>query len=227
MTNIRHFDMEIAELKRSLATMGDLVERTVGVAVKAILHPVVEAREQARVYEDQLDKLDSEIEDKCHQILALQAPMAKDMRLLVTSMRVAIDLESIGDLAESLAKRASWIARHTMVPIPATFTPLSQVVIGMVHGAIEAFISGNIDLARQVIADEDRADALTKQGYGELKIQIRADGERLDEHVHLLRAIAHLEQIADVAVSIAEEAVYIEKGMLIRHHHEHLDGGPT
>ncbi len=222
---IRHFDMEIAELKRSLATMGDLVERSVALAVRAIQHPVVEAREQARVFEEQLDRLDTEIEDKCHQILALQAPMAKDMRLLVTAMRVTIDLEGIGDLAESLAKRASWIARHTLVPIPASVTPLGQLVMSMVHGAIEAFISGNLALARQVIADEDRADALTKEGYKELKLLIRGDLEHLDENVHLMRALAHLEQIADVAVSIAEEAVYIEKGMPIRHHHEQLDGG--
>ncbi len=223
MTSIRHFDIELAELKRSLASMGDLVERSLDLAVKAILNPVVEAREQARVFEDQLDVLDSAIEDKCHQILALQAPIAKDMRRLVTSMRVALALESMGDLAESLAKRASWIARHRLVPVPQSVTTLTQVVIHMVHTAIEAFVSGNLELARQSIADEDRADTLTKACYGELKAMIRGDIERLDEYVQMLRAIAHLEQTADLAVSVAEEAVYIEKGLLIRHHHEQLD----
>ncbi len=223
MTSIRHFDLELAELKRSLASMGDLVERSLDLAVKSILNPVVEAREQARVYEDQLDALDSAIEDKCHQILALQAPMAKDMRRLVTSMRVALALESMGDLAESLAKRASWIARHRLIPVPQTLTALCQTVISMAHAAIEAFVSGNLDLARQAITDEERADASTKQCYREIKEMIRVDVERLDEYVQMLRAVAHLEQTADLAVSVAEEAVYIEKGMFIRHHHEQLD----
>jgi phosphate transport system protein len=222
MTQIRHFDLEIAELKRSLATMGDLVERAVDFAARAIANPTVEAREQARVYEDQLDMLDSAIEDRCHQILALQAPMARDLRLLVSTMRVTLDLENIGDLAESLAKRATYIARHRLVRNPEATKPLSDIAKSMVHRAIESFITGNVALAKQVMDDEDRADELTKEGFAELKQFMRAEPDRIDEYLHLHRAFSHLEHIADIAVSIAEEAVYTQRGQMIRHHHDQL-----
>lgn len=226
MSQIRHFDLEIAELKRSLATMGDLVERAVDFATRAIAHPTVEAREQARVFEDQLDALDSAIEDRCHQVLALQAPMAKDLRLLVSTMRVTLDLENIGDLAESLAKRATYIARHRLVRNPEATRPLSDLARSMVHRAIESFIAGNIDLAKQVMEDEDRADDLTKEGYAELRQLMREEPERIDEYLHLHRALSHLEHIADIAVSIAEETVYATRGQMVRHHHEQLGEQP-
>ena len=205
MTQIRHFDLEIAELKRSLATMGDLVERAIEFATRAIAHPTVEAREQARVFEDQLDALDTAIEDRCHQVLALQAPMAKDLRLLVSTMRVTLDLENIGDLAESLAKRATYIARHRLVRNPD---------------------AANTTLAKQVMDDEDRADELTKEGYSELRQLMREEPDRIDEYLHLHRALSHLEHIADIAVSIAEETVYATRGQMVRHHHEQLGEQP-
>lgn len=112
MNQIRHFDLDLAELKRSLVNMGNLVERSLGIAVEAIQRPSIEAREQCRVIEEQLDTLETAIEDRCHQIIALQQPMAGELRLVISSMRITSDLEQVGDLAESVAKRASYIARH-------------------------------------------------------------------------------------------------------------------
>lgn len=222
MTQIRHFDIEIAELKRLLAAMADLVDQTLDLAVRAINRPTVDAREKAKLFEYRLDELDTLIEDRCHQILALQGPMARDLRLLVSAMRVTLDLESIGDLAESLAKRATYIARHTLVKNPAALQPLSELARSMVHRCTEAFIRGQADLAAGVVEDEKQADRLTKSGYAEIQTFMKADPDHIDEYLHLHRALSHLEHIADIAVSIAEEAVYAERGQLLRHNHENL-----
>ena len=222
MSQIRHFDMEIAELKRLLAAMADLVDQSLDLAVRSINRPTVDAREKAKIFEHRLDELDTLIEDRCHQILALQGPMARDLRLLVSTMRVTLDLESIGDLAESLAKRATYIARHTLVKNPDALQPLGELARSMVHRCTEAFIQGKSELAKGVMEDEKQADRLTKSGYAELQVFMKSDVEHIDEYLHMHRALSHLEHIADIAVSIAEESVYAQHGQLVRHHHENL-----
>lgn len=224
MSQIRHFDLELAELKRSLVSMGNMVERSLSIAVEAIIRPTVEAREQCRVLEEQLDTLETAIEDRCHQIIALQQPMAGELRLVIAAMRITADLEQVGDLAESVAKRASFIARNKGASIPPQIETLGRLTLGMQRHAMEAFITGNLNLARGVITDEDHSDVLTKQCYEQLQVLMRDDPDRIREYTHLLRAASQLEHIADVAVSIAEETVYIYKGTNIRHHHEELTG---
>ena len=223
MTLIRHFDVELAELKRSLVSMGNLVEKSLSIAVEAIIKPTIEARDQCRVLEEQLDTLETVIEDRCHQIIALQQPMAGELRLVIASMRITSDLEQIGDLAESLAKRASFIARNQAVVNPAAIETLGRLVLGMIRHAMESFITGNLELAKGVLTDEDHSDDLTKLCYEDIQKSMQKESGRIREYTHLLRGASLLEQAADIAVSIAEETVYLYKGTNIRHHHEQLD----
>lgn len=222
MNNIRHFELEIAELKRSLVAMGNLVEQSLAGAVDAILHPRVEAREQARVIEDRLDAMDSAIEERAHRIMALQQPMISDLRLLISALHICSDLEQVGDLCESVAKRATFIAKHNPVDNPAELEPLGSLVKEMIHGCMDAFVSSNLELAKTIIRQEERSDDLTKLCYEAIQAGMARTPDRIREYTHLLRAVAHLEHIGDIAVAIAEEAVYIHKGQMIRHHHEDL-----
>lgn len=223
MTLIRHFDLELAELKRSLVSMGNMVEKSLSIAVDAIIKPTVEAREQCRVLEEQLDTLETAIEDRCHQIIALQQPMAGELRLVIAAMRITSDLEQVGDLAESLAKRASFIARNQGASNPPAIETLGRLVLGMIRHAMESFITGNLELAKGVITDEDHSDNLTKQCYEGIQSAMQRETGRIREYTHLLRGASILEQVADIAVSIAEETVYLYKGTNIRHHHEQLN----
>jgi phosphate transport system protein len=219
MNLIRHFDLELADLKRSLVSMGNMVERTLSIAVNAIITPTIEAREQCRVLEDQLDTLENAIEDRCHHIIALQQPMAGELRLVIAAMRITSDLEQIGDLAESLAKRAAFIARNKGATSLPQIETLGRLVLAMNRHAMEAFITGNLSLASGVITDEDQSDDLTKQCYEGIQDLMRSDPDRIREYTHLLRAASLLEHIGDIAVSIADETVYLHKGTINRHHH--------
>lgn len=219
---IRHFDLELAELRRSLVTMGNLVERSTEIATNAILVPEVDSRDKARVIEDQLDTLESAIEDRCHQLIALQSPLAGDLRLVIAAMRITTDLEQVGDNAESVAKRASWIARHERIENPPQLAELCKLVRAMIRQSLESFLSGSPEVAKAVIIDEDQADDLTKECYEAIQAAMAARPTRIREYTHLLRAVAHLENMADIAVSIAEEGVYIHQGRLIRHSHDAL-----
>ena len=222
MNNFRHFELEIAELKRSLVGMGNLVEQSLSASVDAILSPRVEARENARVLEERLDAMDTAIEERAHRIMALQQPMISDLRLLISALHICSDLEQVGDLCESIAKRATWIAKHSPVENPADLTELGSLVKDMIHGCLDAFVSSNTEMAKTVITQEDRSDDLTKLCYEAIQASMAKTPEKIREYTHLLRAVAHLEHIGDIAVAIAEESVYVHKGQVIRHHHEDL-----
>ena len=222
MNQIRHFDIDLAELKRTLVSMGNLVERSLEMAVKTILQPTMEVRDEVGSIEQQIDALETAIEERCHQIIALQSPMAKDLRFLISATRITSDLEQVGDLAESVAKRAHYIARHQLVRNPDELGTLGALAREMVHQALEAFVSGEAETAKRILLEEDDADRLTKECYKGIQQAMQAQPELIKDYTHLLRAVGHLEHAADIAVSIAEEAVYIHRGQLIRHQH-HLD----
>jgi phosphate transport system protein len=220
MNLTRHFDLELADLKRSLVSMSNLVERSLTIAINAIISPTVEAREQCRILEEQLDSFENAIEDRCHQIIALQQPMAGELRLVIAAMRITSDLEQIGDLAESVAKRAAYIARNGGATNPPEIETLARLVLSMQHNAMDAFVTGDLSLGENVISDEHKSDLLTKRCYEGIQALMKSEPDRIREYTHLLRAAALLEHIGDVAVSIADETVYIQKGTINRHLHQ-------
>jgi phosphate transport system protein len=224
MTQIRHVDVEMAELKRSLVGMAELVELMLDLALATLRQPAIEAREQARGIEAKLDDLDTVIVERCHLIIALHAPVARDLRFLISATRITSGLEQIGDLVEGVVKRAHYIARHSPVANPPQLEELGRTAQRMIRDAMEAFVGGATEGAKRVMADEDRADALTKQAYRSLQQAMMSDRERVPEYTHLFRAVIGLEQSADAAVAIAEEAVYIHTGQLVRHRHDEIPG---
>ena len=220
MAQIRHFDLDLAELKRSLVAMGNLVEDMLALGVGTIVAPNLDARDRASALEERVDAAETMIEERCHQMIALQSPMARDLRFLISATRIASDLEQVGDLAESITKRADYIARHSPVANPECLNPLGTIARRMINQALEAFVTGNLGVARGIMGEEREADALTKLCYGGIQAAMQAHPELIKEYTHLLRAVGHLEHAADIAVSIADEAVYIHRGDLVRHQHD-------
>ena len=219
---MRHFEIELAELRGELVAMGGLVEQAIRQAVAALTHPVAAAREQAKALDDQLDAKHSELENRLHTLLALQMPKATDLRLVVSSLRIISVFEQMGDLAEGVSKRAAWIARHQLIGNPQALRELCDLVVAMIRDGIEAYTTGAIDTARRILQEEDRSDILTKQCFREIQQSMADRPDVIREFTHLLRAVANLEYIGDLAVQIAEEAVFIHAGRMVRHHHEDL-----
>lgn len=217
MNQLRQFDLELADLRRALSGMGDLVVRSVTLAVDSMLAPTVDARVRVRVYEDQLDTMDSEIEDRCHRIMALQSPLAGDLRLLVSATRVTMDLENIGDLAESMAKRASALAKAPRIVSPTVLEPLGRLAIDMLRRSVAVFVDGDVVGGSRLVADEKESDRMTKIGYGEIQQAMIKDPEHIPSYLLQHRSLGHLEQMCDLALSIAEEAVYAHHGKMARH----------
>ena len=222
MTQLRHFELELADLKRSIVAMGDMVDRAVGLAIEGIQRPSADLRERARTLEDGVDAMETVIEDRCHTIIALQNPMVRDLRFIISAMSIASDLEQIGDHAESISKRAHYIACHSPVANPAELGELGRLAQTMLRQSMDAFVTGNAEVTRKVIDEEPQTDQLTKACYAFIQDRMAEEAPRIKEYTHLLRAVSALEQVGDLAMAIAEETVFMHQAQMIRHHHETL-----
>jgi phosphate transport system protein len=222
MTQLRQFELELADLKRSIVAMGDMVDRAMGVAVEGIKRPSADLRERARTLEDGVDAMETVIEDRCHTIIALQNPMVRDLRFIISAMSIASDLEQIGDHAESVSKRAHYIACHNAVTNPPELLELGLLAQQMLRQSMDAFVTGNAELTRKVIEEEPQTDRQTKACYAFIQERMAAEPSNIKEYTHLLRAVSSLEQIGDLAMAIAEETVFMHQAQMIRHNHDQL-----
>jgi len=222
MTQLRQFEIELADLKRSIVAMGDMVDRAIGLAIEGIRRPTADLRERARTLEDGVDAMETVIEDRCHTIIALQNPMVRDLRFIISAMSIASDLEQIGDHAESISKRAHYIACHNPVANPPELLELGELAREMVRQSMDAFVTGNAEVTRKVIEEEPQTDRQTKSCYVFIQERMALDSALIKEYTHLLRAVSSLEQIGDLAMAIAEETVFMHQAQMIRHNHDQL-----
>jgi phosphate transport system protein len=222
MTQLRQFELELADLKRSLVAMGDMVDHALLLAVNGIQNPTADIRERARTLEDGIDAMETVIEDRCHTIIALQNPMVRDLRFIISAMSIASDLEQLGDRAESISKRAHYIACHGRIDNPPELAELCRLTHTMLRQAMDAFVTGNGEVTRKVIEEEPETDKLTKACYAFLQERMASDTTRIKEYTHMLRAVSSLEQVGDLAMAIAEETVFMHQAQMIRHNHDNL-----
>lgn len=222
MTQLRQFELELADLKRSIVAMGDMVDRALGLAIEGVQRPTADLRERARTLEDGVDAMETVIEERCHTIIALQNPMVRDLRFIISAMSIASDLEQIGDHAESVSKRAYFIACHNPVANPPTLNDLGKLAQQMLRQSMDAFVTGNAEVTQKVIDDEPQTDRQTKACYAFIQERMAENASTIKEYTHLLRAVSSLEQIGDLAMAIAEETVFMHQAQMIRHHHDQL-----
>lgn len=218
----RYFDRQLTALDDRLAEMAGLVEMALDLAVAGLLAPYQEVRERAREIETRVDALDSAVEEASQALLALQSPVAADLRRLIGAMRIAVVLENIGDEAERLAKRARYLARHSVPAFPPELAELGTAVLAAFRQAVPVMRSGDTAAGRAVIALEVETDRLTKACYRAFAVAMKGDLDHLGEYSHLLRAVGRLEHAADLSLELVEEAVFLHHGISIRHRHDQI-----
>jgi phosphate transport system protein len=213
----RHFGNDLEELKQKLLTMASLSESAVQDAVEAVLQ-----RDDARVLavKDRdvlIDRLELEIDDLAISLLS-RAPLASDLRLVTVAMKISQNLERVGDEATKIAKRAHDLNgeppfRKNGVDIPTMRT----LALEMLKGALDAFAQRDSVAARALIEKDQRVNALNKQNHRELLNHMVEDRENITRCLNLMVISKSLERIADHAVNIAEEIVYLCEALDIRH----------
>jgi phosphate transport system protein len=206
------FHEDLKALEQDLIQMASLAERNLTGAVESLSRLDVELARQVIASDDEVDNLDHEIEQHCLRILALQQPMAKDLRTVGTVMKAITDIERIGDLAVDIAKITLKVNAILGDAKAIDLLRLAVPVRRMLRDSIEAFVKRDLDTVSQVILADDEVDAIFRELRGQLHEIMQSQPERVVEASWLLQAIIHLERVADHATNIAERVYFMETG---------------
>lgn len=212
-----HLKQDLDEARVSLLKLSGMVEDMIALAVKSLmLRQGILASDVVRRDSD-VDSAEVRIEEDCLKMLALHQPVAADLRRVTTMMKVNNDLERMADLACNIAQRADSLCTHPEFPIPNGINEMATMVTRMVRASLDAFVSNDSAMARSVIVMDDPLDAKNVQVIGVLAESIQKDPFQVEPALHAFSASRHLEQIGDLAVSIAEDVIYMVEGVIIRH----------
>src|ERR1700735_4659613 len=213
----RHFERDLEELKQRLLWMGSLAERAVHQAIHAVLDSEEHLAETVLVEEDAINGIQIEIDDRVLRLLALQQPMAADLRFLLAVSRINGDLERIGDQAVNIAQSATRIMRHPQVKPYVDLPRMSEMAEGMVRDSLNAVVRRDLALARSVLVRDDVVDNLRHQIFRELLSYMMGDSAVVFQAFELILVAKNLERVADHATNIAEDVIYMVEGHDVRH----------
>ena len=206
------FTSALTDLEHDLLEMGSLAETMVGLAVDALVGLDPDGAMAVIERDDEIDRLDLDIESRCIQLLALQHPMAGDLRIVGTAMKMITDLERIGDLSVDIAKAALKIDKELGQTSYVDIPQMASIARSMIRHALEAYVKRDLGLVASVISQDDEVDALYRSLRGQVHEHMRNEPEDVVAASWLMLAIHHIERIADHAVNIAERVSFMVTG---------------
>jgi len=216
----RHFHDELSQVKVRLLTMSGEAEAAVQLAIEALLERNADKARQVIAGDNVIDAMEVEIEEKCLNLLALQQPMAKDLRLLVSAIKISNDLERVGDHAVNIAQSAERIMQSRPITPEPEIVEMARVAREMLSDVLEAFVRGDSATAREVCLRDDKVDALNRSVFRILLTHMMEDPHSIGAAMGLLLVSRNLERIGDLATNIGEDVVFLVEGKSIKHHAE-------
>ena len=211
------FEQDLRDLREKLLAMGAKVENLIAQSMKALTERDSALAEKVVAADKDVNRLEVEIDELCRRILALRQPAASDLRLITTALKIVTDLERIGDLAVNIAERSMDL--NQVPPLaPYVDTPrLAELAQQQVKKALDAFVSGDVTKAEEVLQGDDLLDALFLKIFNELLAYMMEDSKNIRRATALMFIAKHLERIGDHAMNVAEMVVYMVRGKDIRH----------
>jgi phosphate transport system protein len=223
----KHFEKEIEKLKKMVLTLGAEVEGSLQMSVKALTERNSALGLMVIDFDKKIDNMEVDVEEECLKILALYHPVANDLRLIVSILKINNDLERIGDLAVNIAERAVFLATQEKIEIPEDINEMARKTQWMLKSSLDGLVNSDPSLARQVCAADDEVDEINRSMFTHIGKKMQVHIERLDCYIQLLSASRYLERVADHTTNIAEDVIYLVEGEIVRHRRSDEGRGQT
>jgi phosphate transport system protein len=212
----RHFERDLEELKEQLLRMGGRAEGIILKAVDALRRRDAALAREVFADDKVIDRLELDIDDRCLRLLALQQPLARDLRFITAALKISNDLERVGDHAVNALQLAGESLLRLLPDIPR----MAELASGMLHEALDAFVRDDADTARRICERDDEVDQLNRKVFREMIDQMVADPATISRAMELVLVARNLERVGDMATNVAEEVVFIAEARVIKHHAE-------
>lgn len=218
---LKQFEHDLQELKADVLEMASRAQVNLANAVRGLIDRDIELCNRAIVDDSDVDQLEVKVDHEGMLIIAKYSPVARDLRRVVSTMKVSQNLERLSDQASNIAKRARKISGNPEIPETISLEPLFLLVSGMVADAIDAFSKGDVAAALKFDERDEEVDETYKAISKKLTKRLEQDVTHTKDYVDLLFIVRFLERIGDYACNIAEDAVYSESARDIRHGGQH------
>ena len=213
----RHLDDELAKLRRLITDMFSIVDEQFANGINALLNRDVELAEKVVARDDEVDELEIRIDEHCERILALYHPVAQELRMLITAVKINTDLERIGDHCKNLAKNTRHVEKAPDLLKSTHIGDMTTHSRSMLRDVQDAFFERDRVTSREVLAQDRQVDRLHEENFYALVKFGREHPDQLEAVAHLVTASKALERISDHAKNIAESVVFLVEGKDIRH----------
>lgn len=215
---MRRFFSELERLKADIVDMGAMVSSSIHRSVRCLMERNADFADQVFRDEALVNQAEMRIDDLSAQLVALNQPVASDMRLLIAALKISTDLERMGDLSVNNARRALGLIEKP--PLFVAIPVMSELVENMVDRCTQAFAQRNEELARSVLTADDEVDRLRNDIYEDLTSRMEENPSLVRTALGYMFIARNLERIADHATNIAEDVIFLVKGVDVRHHNE-------
>lgn len=209
---------DLEQISNDLLRLTAAAEDAVSQALAAVLSRDLELARAVVIGDERIDRMEVQLEEDCLKVLALHQPVAGDLRFVVSAIKITNDLERIGDLAKSTAKRAIEIGDGSPVEPPNGFEEMADNVRAMIRNAIHSLVRNDSHLARKVLARDDEVDRQYRAMLKDLQQRmVTGEDDELDPLLRWMGVLRCMERAADLATNIAEDVIYLVEGEIVRH----------
>lgn len=207
-----NYHEELQQLQKSILKMGAMVEDVIDIALKSLIERDLEKAKEVIALDDRIDFIETEIEKKCLELIALQQPVGKDLRKIGAILKIITDIERIGDHGVNIARVAEKIGHRKFIKPLIDIPKMGDLTKEMLEKSLDAFINEDVELANKIACMDDVVDNLYKDIYIELLQMLSEDKKIMGQVIHLLFVGRYLERISDHTTNICERVIYMVNG---------------
>jgi phosphate transport system protein len=213
----KHYEQQLRELKDRLLLMSHKAEQMISDSIRALVERRPSLAEDVIERDDELDKLEISIDELCYAVLALEQPVARDLRFIATALKIVRDIERIGDIAVNIAERSRELIQEPELKRLVDLPIMADAAQKILKDSLDAFVNSDPDLAEKVIVNDNFVDDLYEQIFRELLTYMLEDPRSISRAIKLIFIAKHLERVGDHSANIAEMVVFLVRGKDIRH----------
>ena len=212
-----HYERLLRELKNRLLIMGSKAESMISDSIRSFVDRRATLAADVIERDDEIDRLELEIDDLCYEILALEQPVACDLRILATALKIVKDLERIGDIAVNIAERVLELTQEPELKRLIDLQMMADAAQKILKESLDAFVDSDADLAEKIIFNDKLVDAMYEQVFRTMLTYMLEDPRSISRALKLIFIAKHLERVGDHSANIAEMVVFLVRGQDIRH----------
>jgi phosphate transport system protein len=210
-------DPVLAELRQTMLRMGSLAEAILAKALRAVWERDAGLAEEVQHDDLEIDRIDVALDEQVTRALALQAPVAADLRRILAIRTMATDLERVGDLSRNIAKSAARLAERPPVALPPLLEELADQTTRVLRDALDSFTETDSAKAQRVIDADDQIDATEDRLIQAVIAEVGSHPEKTNQEVDFILIAKNLERVGDHATNIAEEVIFLAEARIVRH----------